>query len=202
MTPVCKANHFLQNSQSLIKNLTMEAPEVPVEELQEKIHEKAHHSSEKWIMSVALTSAIFATLAAIGSLLAGHHANEAILDQLKSSNQWAYYQAKGIKANVLNSKIELLTELGKDADQKDQSKLEQYQKDQERIRESAEETERDSANHMAKHMVLARCITLFQVGIAIAAISVLVGRRRYWYVSLGLGAAGLIFLLQGIFLTA
>ena len=37
------------------------------------------------------------SLAAIAALLAGHAANEALLEQIKASDQWSYYQSKSIK---------------------------------------------------------------------------------------------------------
>jgi LPS O-antigen subunit length determinant protein (WzzB/FepE family) len=177
----------------------MEEMEVPTEHLQEHINEEAHHAPSKWIMGVALTSAIFAALAAISSLLAGHYVNEAMIEQIQSSNHWAYYQSKSIKSSVLRSKIDLLAALNKPASEKDEEKVKEYQKNQDEIKDEAEEKEHESTAHLQKHIVLARAVTLFQIGIAIAAISVLVRRRRYWYGSLVLGAAGAAFLIQGIF---
>jgi hypothetical protein len=84
----------------------MERPEVPLEQSQEDIAHHAHHATEKWILGVALTAAFLAVLAAITSLMAEHHANEAMLDQIRSSDKWSFYQAKSIKANLFNTKID------------------------------------------------------------------------------------------------
>jgi len=43
----------------------MEDPEVPIEHLQEEIHHRAAHEGERWIMGVALSSALLASLAAV-----------------------------------------------------------------------------------------------------------------------------------------
>src|SRR5881392_2002261 len=85
----------------------MEEAEVPLEHLHEEIHHHAEHSGEKWISWVALSTAILAVLAAIAGLLSGSHANEAMMKQIESSDQWAFYQAKGIKAAVLDAKMSL-----------------------------------------------------------------------------------------------
>jgi len=82
----------------------MEESEVPLEHLHEQTHETAKHSRENWISWVALSTAILAVLAAIASLLSGEHANEAMLSQIEASSQWNYYQAKSIKAAVLDAK--------------------------------------------------------------------------------------------------
>src|SRR6266851_815146 len=95
--------------------------EVPVEHLHEAIHEEAHkehggghaQGGGGFIMQVALSSALIAVCAAVSALMAGHYANEAMIEEIKASDTWAFYQAKGIKAAVLTGKMELLTGLGK-----------------------------------------------------------------------------------------
>jgi len=178
----------------------MEAPEVPTEHLHEEMHHHAEHEGEgaKWIMGVALSSAIIAGMAAIASLLAGVHDNKAMIDQMRASDSWSYYQAKGVKSNVLSSKIELLTALGKTPDKKDTEKIPGYKKDQERISEKAHEFEEASTEHLEIHESFARSVTLFQVAIALAAVSVLTKRRGFWFVSLAGAAVGAYFLGEGV----
>ena len=86
--------------------------ESPTNELGEKLVEQAHHTKDRGIMLIALTSALIAVLAAVASMLSEHQANEAMLLQLKASDQWAYYQAKGIKHNVVDTQIVVLESLG------------------------------------------------------------------------------------------
>ncbi len=85
----------------------MEEAEVPLEHLHEQVHHRAEHSGETWISWVALSTAILAVLAAIAGLLSGQHANEAMMNQIEASDQWNYYQAKSIKASVLDAKMSL-----------------------------------------------------------------------------------------------
>ncbi len=177
----------------------MEAPEVPIEQSLEDIHHHAHQSKVKWTMGVALSSALLAALAAASSLIAGHHSNEAMIDQIRASDQWNYYQAKGIKANLLGAKLELLKAVGKPSSEKDQEKLIEYKNEQEEIKRTAEEKEHASERHLHSHVIFARAVTMYQVAIAVAAISVLTQRRRFWMISLGFGLVGVIFLVQGLF---
>ena len=176
----------------------MEAPEVPTEHLHEEIHHHATHQKARWTMGVALSSALLAGLAAVCSLLAGHHANEAMIEQIKSSDQWAYYQAKGIKAAVLGSKVELLEAEGKTISPKDRQKLADYKKEQDEIQAGAKEKQEASESHLHQHVIFARGVTFFQIAIAIGAISVLVNQRRFWVLSLFLGGVGVAFLVQGL----
>ena len=158
----------------------MEEAEVPLEHLHEEIHHHAEHSAEKWISWVALSTAILAVLAAIAGLLSGSHANEAMMKQIESADQWAFYQAKGIKAAVLDAKMSL-TSSTSDADRE----------------KAAKYSEAEAKQNFHQHEVFARGVTLLQIAIAVAAISALTKRRRYWMVSMILGAIGCIFLALG-----
>ena len=175
--------------------------EVPTEQLQETIHEEAHKGhggaggghgggGPSWFMPVALSSAIIAVLAAICALLAGHHANEAMLEQMKATDEWAYFQAKGIKSNVLQTKIDLLAAMGKEVAEKDREKIGEYQKEQKEIEEKAKHEEHSSELHMKVHTNLARAVTVFQIAIAMSAIAVLTRKKIVWFGSMVLGVIG------------
>ena len=61
------------------KNINdMEEPEVPIEHLQEEIHHRVSHNSERWTLGVALSSALLASFAAVASMSAGHYATETV----------------------------------------------------------------------------------------------------------------------------
>jgi hypothetical protein len=177
----------------------MEAPEVPLENTQEHINEHAKEAEEKWIMGVAVSTAILAAIAAIASLLAGQHINEGMIDQIRSSDQWAFYQAKGIKANVLEVKITLLNAMGKTPPESDAAKLAQYAKEQADISKVATEFREESEKHLARHEKLSSAVTLFQIGIAVSAIAVLTRRRYFWLAGIGAGAVGVVFLAAAYF---
>jgi hypothetical protein len=169
----------------------MEEAEVPLEHLHEHTHETAKHSGEAWISGVALSTAILAVLAAIASLLSGEHANEAMLNQIEASSQWSYYQAKSIKAAVLEAKMAFTGA----PDESDQSKRARYEKEQQEIKSEAEHKEAAAKSYFHKHEVFARGVTMFQIAIAIAAISALTKKRSFWFVSLAFGALGCAFLI-------
>jgi hypothetical protein len=188
-------NQFLYKN-TIEGGIMPEEIEVPTEKLHEAIQEEAEKTEEKWVFLVALSTAILAVFAALCSLMAGHHANEALIEQIQSSDQWAYYQAKGIKSAVLESKIETLQALGKQISTKNEEKVNVYKKDQKEIEEQAREKEKSSSNHLAAHNILARAVTVFQIAIAVSAIAVLTRRKWLWYGSGILGLMGLIFLLQ------
>jgi lipopolysaccharide export LptBFGC system permease protein LptF len=171
----------------------MEEAEVPLESLQEHVHHRAAHGGENWISWVALSTAILAVLAAIAGLLSGQHANEAMASQIEASDQWAYYQAKGIKAAVLDAKMSL----SGTPNEQDKEKAERYQEEQAEIQKEAKQKEKESKANFHRHEIFARGVTMFQIAIAVAAISALTNKRRFWIVSLLFGAVGCVFVILG-----
>lgn len=171
--------------------------EVPTEHLHEHMEHHAEESKEQWVMGVALSSAFLAAFAAVAALMAGYHANEAMIDRIKSSDQWSYYQSKGIKSGVLGNKVDLLKSLKKPVKEDDLKKIEQYKEDQEKISEEAKKFEESSEGHLKHHETLAHSVTLFQVAIAVGAIAALTRRKPFWFVSLGFGVIGMVFFALG-----
>jgi hypothetical protein len=174
--------------------------EVPTEHLHETLHEKAHGGGPSWVPQVALSAAVLAVTAAIAALLAGHHANEAMLEQMHATDQWAYYQAKGIKSSQVQTKLDILAAVGKEGHdvEKDKARIEKYKEEQKEIEEKAKEMEQASKHHMDRHVVMARAVTAYQVAIALSAMSVLSKKKAVWFLSLALGAVGTVFLVQAL----
>ena len=185
----------------------MEEIEVPLEQVQEHIEHAAHaehkggdhdgHSKNSWITWSALLSAFLAVAAAVAALNAGHHANESMIEQIHASDQWNFYQAKGIKAAVLESRLQVLEALGKERPEDAKQKMEKYAEEQKEIQESAKEKEEASLHHFHTHEIFSKSVTLFQIAIAVTAIAILAKKRRFLFVSAGFGLIALFFLIQG-----
>ena len=78
-----------------------EAPEVDTDRLHEQIEEEVERGGEASLKAIALTTALFAVLAAVVALRAAGTVNEALFlkaeatrFQAEASDQWAAYQAK------------------------------------------------------------------------------------------------------------
>ena len=196
----------------------MEEIEVPTEHLHEEIQEKAEEKREKWTLYVALSTAFMAVLAAVAGLLAGHHANEALVARVKASDQWNFYQAKNLKQEIAVNTDKILlavlsgkagagsnvrnagpADAGAGSFEGDHSKdIARYDKEKEEIKKTAEEAEKESEAHLAKHVPLATAVTAFQIAIAISAIAILTRRKVLWVGGLVLTAVGIVFFVLGI----
>ena len=173
---------------------------MPTEHLTEEIKEKAEEAKDKWTMGVALSTAFMAVLAAVAGLLAGHHANEALVERVKASDQWNFYQSKNIKAEIVASTAKILHAMTPNAPVVEDStkNVAHYEKEKEEIKKTAEEAEKRSEDHLSKHVPLASAVTAFQIAIAISAIALLTRRKQFWYMGLLLTLIGIGFLIAGL----
>jgi hypothetical protein len=186
-----------------------EGPEVETEHLHEAIHEELEKEGGTFLKRIALTTAILAALAAIASLYAGATVNEALVLkteatrlQAEASDQWAYYQAKGIKAAVAAGSATSWLALGKPAPPDYAANQQRYLNDQKAIDKAAREKEhqRDEKSNEADHLLhrhhrFADAVALFQVSIALGAVAALTRSRLAWFGSIGLGVSGSVLLL-------
>jgi hypothetical protein len=170
----------------------MEEIEVPTEHLHEQIEEKAEEQKEKWTLLVALSTALMAVLAAGAGLLAGHHANEALIERVKASDSWNLYQSKSIKQEIaVNTDLIMHS-------QDHSAAIAKYDKDKADAMKDAREAEHESGEHLSKHVPLASAVTAFQIAIAISAIAILTRRKALWIGGLVLTAIGIVFFVLGI----
>jgi hypothetical protein len=170
------------------------------EHLNEKIHEEAGEASrskkDRWVLTVALFTALMSVLAALTGMLSGHHENESLLAQIKASDQWGFYQAKGIKQELVSTAIKMMHSAVPDTAAL--SRVERYKAEQEEIKKKAEELQQETEEHLQRHANLARGVTLFQISIAVSAIAILTRRKLFWYFGIVFALVACFFLMQGV----
>jgi len=183
-----------------------EGPEIETENLHETIKEELEKEGGGLLKTIALTTAFIAVFAAIAALKAGATVNHALFLkteatqlQAKASDQWAYYQAKGIKAYVHAASQNAWLAAGKEPPEKLQKDIERYGEEQAEIKKEAQalEKERDAKAEESEHFLhthhgYANAVTLFQVAIALGAVAALTKNRPVWWGSLVVGLAGLV----------
>lgn len=153
---------------------------------------------------VAIFTAILATVGAIISYQGGAtqneamlFKNEAVLKKAQASDQWNFYQAKSSKGHLMELAAEFAPPNRRDYYK---SQVEKYDKEKKEIKAKAEELEAasekadsESDHLMHPHHKLAQAMTLVQIAISLASITVLTRKRWLFYVA-GVAATGGIFL--------
>jgi hypothetical protein len=164
------------------------------------IEHEAHHGVAL-SQQVAIFTAILATLGAIVSYLGGHtqnealyYKNEAVYFRTQESDQWAYYQAKGIKEEIANSELVNATDpkrieaLKADLKRYGDEKADSQQKAKD-LELQSEDANKHAEHALHPHEKLALAMTLIQIAISAASITALT-RKKWLFGLAGLSAAG------------
>lgn len=171
----------------------------------------------RWLDALAVSTALFAVLAAVAALESGNYANEAlyranqaVLLQTRAVDTWSEFQADSIKKYQAQTLAAVLGHVGGSQDeiQAAQQEAARRQQSQDQLMPTAQQLDQrtenlngDSEQMLNHHHRFAVSVTLFQVAIGLAAIAALIRLRLMWWVSLGAGALGLLALINGFTLT-
>jgi hypothetical protein len=166
--------------------------------------QKEKEARSSWTKYVSLSMICLAVLAAIATQRgAGYSSaimkqlNEATFNQAEASDQWTYYQAKGIKGAVATEERDVLTTAG-NADSKllaDLGKtIDRYKKEQadimtEALKFEAKRNEARTAATLAadRSREMGLATTIFQIAIALGGVCLVVKKRWLWYCSMAAG---------------
>jgi len=186
-------------------------------ELKERIDQGVEKALEegagapRWMLYLSLSTAIIAVFAAIASLESGANSNDAILEkneavlgQSKASDQWSYYQAKGVKGSLASAEADMVAPTNAELGTKLRADARRYKSEQDEIERAAheleakvEESNKRAERFLERHHKFAISVTLFQVAIALSAIAALTRRKVLWFVGLASSAAGLVMFVTG-----
>jgi hypothetical protein len=174
------------------------------EELNELKEHAEHAKEDPTLAPVSLTMAMLAVLVAVAGLL-GHRAHtEEVVLQAKSSDQWAYYQAKNIRRHT----DELFTDLTSVTPTTDAAALaklrdkysqeaSRYKDDQKEIEDKAREMEAEVATERNRADRFDLAEVFLEIGLVVTSITLLSGRRIFWGLGLVLGVVGIVVAATG-----
>ena len=170
-----------------------------VKELQE-VASEAHTRPAK---QIGLTMAVVAVLLAVSTMLGHRMHTESVLLQNRATDQWAFYQAKNIRAHMYEANAQMAAALGAQGAKLAEdfkSRGEKQRTDAEKIRAEAEklEAETHATERKAGHYDLSEIF--FEIGIVLCSISLLSGSGLFWRLSFISTAAGIAIAARGAWL--
>jgi len=182
-------------------------PEIDTDKLREHIAEEVDRGGTL-LRRIALTTALLAVFATLAALKAAATINAALMLstqgtrlQAEASDQWAFYQAKGLKAAVEEAARAAWLAAGKEPPAEYDERKERYTAEQKEIEARAWEREKErdeklvESDHLLHaHHGFANAVAIFQVSIALGAIAALTRSRVVWLGSLVLGIGGVVLL--------
>src|SRR5579859_8244071 len=175
-----------------------------LKELEENAEHGRHEPAMAW---VSVTMAFLAVLGAVVTLL-GHRAHtEEVVLQAKASDQWAYYQSKNLRRH-LDLFFNDLTSVQPASDNAALAKFrDQYAKEAARYQDEQKKTEEEARKLEAEVAVERNRADRFdlsevflEIGLVITSITMLSGRRLYWFLGMGFAAAGIVIAVTGFFI--
>jgi hypothetical protein len=198
----------------------MPEEEFETTEFKERLQEATEHAVEaaehrsRWVVYLSFSTALIAVLAAIAALESGTYSNqalmqknEALLAQTKASDQWAYYQAKSVKAAIYATQAAAWKQTNPQLAEKDEAEAARYGREEQEITKAANELEKEvkgdsesSDKSMEHHHRFAYAVTMFQISIALAAVAALSRQKTVWFAGLLIGLLGLIYFADGFWL--
>lgn len=166
-------------------------------------HAAQHGDKDRFAGSIAVMTAILATVGALFSYMggatqanAGLYKNNAAIKKTEASNQWNYYQAKSSKQNLAELAIALVPDEKKPQYQQE---VERYKKEKTEIKAAAEKLEAESTDwdkqsdgQMHLHHRWAQATTALQISIALAAMALLTRRKWLEYGMFGVAGVGVV----------
>jgi hypothetical protein len=174
------------------------------EELNELQEHAEHAKHDPTLAPISVTMAVLAVLVAIVTLL-GHraHTDEVVL-QAKSSDQWAFYQAKNIRRHTDElftdlTSVEATTDAAALARlrEKYSGEAARYKDEQKGIEDKANEMEADVKHERNRADRFDLAEVFLEVGLVITSITLLSGRKIFWYLGLLLGVVGIAVAATG-----
>src|SRR5579875_1652210 len=113
---------------------------------EEEVEEHVHHAHNPFDKTVAGTMAIIAAMLAVVSVAGQHYNTEELLFQQRSSDQWAFSQAKDIRRYSAEVAKDLLSTTKADATTVSRYAQDsaRYRKQHDEIQEQAKDLEKES----------------------------------------------------------
>jgi len=163
-----------------------------------------------WQTWATRTTAILAVLAALSSGRWGASNLQAILEQGKVNDTWAYYQAKSVKQHSAEQIRDLAAALsaGQPADRAAALSQFQRQLDADARREDSEKLQREADARrfeLRRDQLVERgfwyelSFACLQLGVILCTIASGAKRPSAWYAGIAIGALGLLLLINGMY---
>jgi hypothetical protein len=165
----------------------------------QELRENAEKAREdRSLAAVSLTMAVLAVLVAVVSLL-GHRAHtEEVVLQALSSDQWSYYQAKNIREHEDDLFVASNNSgASPQVREKYAQEAERYKKEKDEIQEKARELEREVGIERARADRYDLAEVFLEIGLVITSITLLSGKRIFWYLGIGLTVVGVVVAVLG-----
>ncbi len=171
----------------------------------------ADDKKEPWLNLLALTTVLLAVCATLATFKGGSYSTRAVLSQSQASDQWAYYQAKGIKGMLFEIETQRLARDAKTAApalvpdlQHDlaeaQKRVQRYQSEQAEIQKEARRLEEAKAEAQKHSGAFGFAVIFLQIAILLSSVAALLKQKYVYWLGLAVGVVGVVCFVNGFLL--
>ncbi|STQ90710.1 DUF4337 domain-containing protein [Iodobacter fluviatilis] len=175
----------------------------------------SEEKKDPWLNYLALSTVILAVCATLSTFKGGGFSTRSIISQTQASDQWAFFQAKSVKANLYQLQKEKLVldllalpeQAAPEVRQRYEDvladyteKVRKYEQEKAQIQQKAKalEEERNQAQRHSKPFGLA--VIFLQIAILLSSVAGLFKRKAIWYTAWPMGLMGMFYFADGFFL--
>lgn len=175
----------------------------------------AEDKREQWLNFLALTTVILAVSATLSTFRGAGFSTRSVQQNIEASNQWAYYQAKKIRAYLFDAQREALEtqlklagpavspEVAAEVERKldgYRAKIKEWNAEMDDIMTKARSHEKakEQAGQHAQAFGLA--VIFLQMGILLSSIATLMKKKAIWFVGIVMGVVGAVYFANGFLL--
>ena len=176
----------------------------------------AEEKKEKWTNYMAMTTILIAVCATLSTFKGGGYSTKSLMNQTLASDQWNYFNSKGVKSYIFEAQLEDLTfrksildQSAKGAAVQKQFELQEesltkmikkFSDEKKVIKKKAEDFIKISDESKLHSGAFGIAVIFLQVSILLSSISALTKRKYIWIISVFVGAAGVFYFFNGFFL--
>lgn len=161
-------------------------------------HDLQDPQEKNWHRRVALSTLIFAMLAALGGLLSGITAHESQLEKTEEIISLTVLEGDRVSVEILKAKHEILLSMGETPDKDELAAILDYEAEIAGKSEEVVEEEILAQVFGQTHLVFAISVAFLAAGISLSGMAVVVSERWLWIIGLVIGVLGSIGIAWGI----
>ncbi len=171
----------------------------------------ADEKKEPWLNLLALTTVILAVCATLATFKGGSFSTRAVLSQSQASDQWAFFQAKGIKGMLYEVEARRLERdltgaapalapvLQHDLEDA-QKRVQRYQGEQAEIQKEARRLEEAKGDAQKHGGAFGLAVIFLQIAILLSSVAALLKQKYVYWLGLAVGAVGIVCFVNGFLL--
>ena len=162
------------------------------------IESQREDAGRRWLEFAAFSCLLMAMVMAVGALLAGMTANEALISRQKQIAELSEANFLLLENKIVENRVVYMNIEGREIDADMVQEMKEWIRSGEKLREKARVDVELSEAEFHIHEILVIGVTILSLSISLTGLATLVKRPRIWYVSLVVATVGLVFVASGV----